>query len=744
MYRKIAFTLLYAVLLCLAAATFVEKSRGTDFVRLHIYGSAWFSLLWAVFTLAGVACLVRSRERRASVVALHASFVLILAGALLTHLFSAQGSLHLRVGETSDTYRPEGAAGELRTASLPFAVRLDTFRIVFHEGTDAPADYISEVTVVDGTGRLPARISMNHILTYRSTRFYQASYDADGRGTLLAVNRDPWGTGVTYAGYALLFVSLLWMLLDPRGRFRALLRHPLLRRGLPVLAIALLPALPSRGAPTLPAAQADAMGRLFVEHGGRICPLRTLALDFTRKLHGAGSYAGLSAEQVLLGWVFWSSEWDEEPLIRVKSRTLRQAVGLDEYVPFRTFFASGPGGYLLGPLVMEYYAGQRDELHKAAAEIDDKLQLVFSLRRGTLFRLFPYAHGGRTRWLSPTSALPAGMEPRQARFVRGVFNGLYAACRQGDFAQFDTLVGQLAAYQRQNAGPSLPRPAAVRAERLYNAAPYVPWLCRLSLAGGLATLAFALWDLAGRGGRRRLSRGIRTAAAALLALTFAGLTALLVLRGLISGRLPMANGYETMLLLAWFVQMVALLTFRRLGLLLPFGLLLSGFFLLVSSLGLMDPQMSPMMPVLASPLLSVHVSLVMMGFALLAFTFLCGVTGLLLPALGPCREAGRRQAEALRIASQLFLYPALALLGAGIFTGAIWANTSWGSYWSWDAKEVWALITFLCYAVALHDRSLPWLRTARGYHWYVVAAFSTVLMTYFGVNYYLGGLHSYA
>ncbi len=743
MLKKTAFALLYLVMAAMGAATFVEKFHGTAFARLHVYGSAWFVLLWTALALTSVAYLVRRRVRRASVVALHASFVLILIGALLSHLLSVRGSIHLRTGETASTFTADDGRGGTTTARLPFALRLDTFRVVCHEGTDAPADYVSHLTLTDGGRSLPARVSMNRIFTYASTRLYQASYDADGRGSVLAVNRDPWGTGVTYAGYALLFASLLWMLLDPRGRFRRLLRHPLLRGGLVALALVALPCA-ARSATVLPEQTAARMGRLYVEYGGRICPLQTLALDFTRKIHGSDSYGGHTAEQVLLSWVFWSDEWDAEPVIRVKSRALRQLVGLDEYVPFRTFFTGRGGSYLLGPLVMQYYAGQRDELHKAAAEVDDKLQLVFALRRGTLFRVFPHTAGGRTRWYAPTEALPAGMERPCSLFVRGAFNRLNAEAGRADFASFEATVAQLAAFQRQYGGRSLPSPAAVRAERAYNALPSLAWLWRLDLAAGLATLVFALWQLAGRRAGRRLAAAVRYGSAGLLTLSLAWLSVLLVLRGIVSGRVPMSNGYETMLLLAWCTQLVALAFCRRVRLLAPFGLLLSGFFLLVSSLGMMDPQMSPMMPVLASPLLSVHVSLVMMSFALLAFTFLCGVAGLLVPALGRDRAAGHRQAEALRVLSQLFLYPAMALLGAGIFTGAIWANVSWGSYWSWDAKEVWALVAFLFYAVALHDASLPFLRSPRSYHWYMVAAFSTVLMTYFGVNYYLGGLHSYA
>jgi len=196
----------------------------------------------------------------------------------------------------------------------------------------------------------------------------------------------------------------------------------------------------------------------------------------------------------------------------------------------------------------------------------------------------------------------------------------------------------------------------------------------------------------------------------------------------------MSNGYETMLTLAWFIMLLALLIYRRFPIVLIFGFLLSGFFLLVSHINQMDPQIGHLMPVLNSPLLSLHVSIIMMSFALLAMTFICGLTALCLPKLQ----------EQLQLLSQLMLYPALTTLGFGIFIGAIWANISWGTYWSWDPKEVWALITFMVYAVAVHGGSLPFLRQPKAYHTYMTLAFLTILMTYFGVNFFLGGMHSYA
>ena len=230
-----------------------------------------------------------------------------------------------------------------------------------------------------------------------------------------------------------------------------------------------------------------------------------------------------------------------------------------------------------------------------------------------------------------------------------------------------------------------------------------------------------------------------------LGISFLALSFALALRWIVSGTVPMSNGYETMLFMAWSVMLLTFIAYRRFHIILTFGFLMSGFFLLVSHISQMDPQISHLMPVLASPLLSIHVSVIMMSYALLSLTFICGLMALLLIVVrGKHAERLKEQLQSLQLLSQLFLYPAITTMGLGIFIGAIWANVSWGTYWSWDPKETWALITLMVYAVALHRKTIPALGKPINYHVFMVFAFLTILMTYFGVNYFLGGMHSYA
>lgn len=304
------------------------------------------------------------------------------------------------------------------------------------------------------------------------------------------------------------------------------------------------------------------------------------------------------------------------------------------------------------------------------------------------------------------------------------------------------------AFQRTQAANVLPTDTAIEAEKIYNMVPFATILFMVNLTLGLCALALLIVRLTKNYSLKELPRGFKvvdSALSVLLFLSFVALTLCLTLRWIVSGTVPMSNGYETMLIVAWFVMLVALITYRKVNIVKMFAFLLSGFFLLVSHIAQMDPQITHVMPVLNSPLLAIHVSIIMMGYALLAFTFVCSLTSLVLYLLHrQSTDVQQQNIKALQMLSMLFLLSALVALCYGIFIGAIWANISWGQYWSWDPKETWALITLMVYAVPVHFFYSKHQHAPLFYHIYMLLAFSTVLMTYFGVNYFLGGMHSYA
>ena len=481
--------------------------------------------------------------------------------------------------------------------------------------------------------------------------------------------------------------------------------------------------------------------------------MQTFAIDFTKKLYGAQSYKGLTAEQVLTGWIFWGEEWMNEPIIKVKNGDLKQTLQLPDYVSAGFFFDKDMGGYTLGPYIKEYYEGNKDKFHTQASALDERIQLVMDLRRGTLLKIFPIkSDNGKTAWYAPTADLPSSLDYKERSYIQYVFTLLYDYAEANRQDSISHTLDKMQALQLKNGGASIPSKKQTTAERTYNRIPFATILFILCLTMGVLSFLYTVTRICRQcrlesnhdpraTQRTRADIIVRRFSRLVMAAAFASLTYCEYLRWTISGTIPMANGYETMLFVAWTVMLLSLLLSFRFPIMLTCGFLMSGFFLLVSHISQMDPQITHVMPVLNSPLLSIHVSIIMMGFALLSLTFINAITALTVKLIN--RDA-TRQMTALQSLSLLFLYPAAATLGIGIFVGAIWANISWGEYWGWDPKEVWALITFMVYAVALHPKTLPALRRPVAFHVFMLLAFLTILMTYFGVNYVLGGMHSYA
>lgn len=754
MVKKIIFILYILVLVCMAAATIVEKSQGTDYAHAHYYGAWWFILIWAVLAALGAFYIIKRKVKCASTLALHLSFIIILAGALLTHISAKRGMIHLRIGQPTDTYMAQDEEQGMKEEKLPFSLCLQKFEAKMHDGTNAVADYSSKFTVIDGDDKSEGEVSMNNIYSHRSYRLYQSSYDEDGKGSVLAINADPYGIPVTYTGYVLLFISLVWMLFDPKGGYRKLLKSPLLKKGALITALILsmgnIQTLHAESATgnlqnaVLPKETAEKFGELHILYNDRICPVQTFALDFCKKIYGARSYQGLTAEQVLSGWVFYGNTWANEPFIKIKSGEMKTAMNLPDYASLNTFFNREMGGYTIGQYVQEYYNGQQDKFHQQAADIDGKIQIIMELREGISLKVLPYTFtknvkatkdhpfikAGTTTWFSPVDKLPQAVEHQHALYIRNVFSLLNGDVKAGYTSRVNEFFVKMKKYQEVSSGNSLPTATQYKAERINNAFPFATILFMANLTLGFIALFYAIYRMT----KKKEIKALNIALPILLGVSFLALTFGLALRWIISGNIPMSNGYESMLTVAWFVMLISILMQLRIRIVMVFGFLISGFFLLVSHINQMDPAIGQMMPVLNSPLLSIHVSIIMMSYALLSLTFICGIMGISL----------RSHGEELQALSRIFLYPALTTMGFGIFIGAIWANVSWGNYWSWDSKETWALITFMIYAVVVHTQSLPVFRKPLVYHIYITLAFLSIAMTYFGVNYFLTGMHSYA
>jgi len=487
------------------------------------------------------------------------------------------------------------------------------------------------------------------------------------------------------------------------------------------------------------------LGRLWVDYQGRISPIQTLANDFTIKLTGKPRYNNASGEQVFFGWLFFHDKWQHEPMFKLKSAELQGIAGTKNNYAAIAEFIDAAGRNKLEPYYQLMYGSNNYKgWLKEAVNLNDKFYLIEMLQSGSLLKVFPLQNEtGNLQWYAPNMDIPAQADSMDNVFVQHFFPHFYEALLQGNAVAAAMYVDKLIEFQRQKAGDILPSASRLKAEQIFNRIRIFSLLFKVCLTMGSLSLLFFIFQNF-KSSLYKFNFSIERFFFVTLWIVFVATTIGLGLRTYIGGRFPLSNTFETMLLLAWISQLTGILMRRYSFLIVAFAFLLSGFTLLVAHIGAMSPYITPLVPVLKSPLLSIHVLTIMVAYGLCGFMALNSVTALTVRLLGNKNDISRAYIKRMKETNELFMYPATFLMGAGIFIGAIWANMSWGRYWGWDPKEVWALITFLLMGFTFHDKTLSWFRKPLFYHVFVLIILLSVLMTYFGVNYILGGIHSYA
>lgn len=725
------------IILILITATIVESSKGTAFVRQHIYTSAWFVVLWAALAVVAAVYIVLRKNKSnvsTSVLLVHASFLVILLGAFTSWTMAESGTIHLRQNETTSTMKDE----EGKTKELGFEVSLKNFNVVNYPGTDAPMDYVTTLTA----NTQEIKVSMNNIGSFNGYRFIQSGYDSDMQGTTLGVYHDPWGIGITYTGYALLFISLIATMASKKTRMRHLYRKALSLQGAKAWAVTALLAVSSFATPAnaqemvkIDGDIADDFGKICVLYNSRITPINTVATSFVTKLCGKPTWDGLSSNQVFAGWIFDVPYWETVKMIEIKEKKAQELLGINgKWASFDDFWDNYNNYKLDAPLKKAYKDGDT-KLQKQLRDADEKFNIIRMLYGGEMLKMFPYAgKQGHMQWFAPGQPLGnLKLDEKELVFIKKSMDYLAESIITGDKARAEEIAKKIYSYQHVRGKAVVPTKFRIYTETFYNKtnAQRLPVMLYLTLSLLLAIVSTLSLN------NEKLKK-TRLVSSVLTWVMLLHTTLLLALRWFVSGHLPMSNGYETMQFMAWATLIVTLVMQKRFLPVKQFGPLLSSFALLVAMITDGNPQITQLMPVLQSPLLSVHVMVIMFSYALFGLTALIGLQGLI--AHHRKQEEKEQQLAAL---SQFLLYPAVALIAIGIFIGAIWANVSWGRYWSWDSKETWALITMLIYSAPLHA-DIKWLRKAQHMHIYMLLAFLSVLMTYFGVNYFLSGMHSYA
>ena len=717
----------------MAVATVLEKLYGAQFAHDNVYLSPPVIALWGMASFFSLWYMLRVKLwKRAATFMLHLSFIVILIGALTTHLSGSNGKIHLRTDAPSTT---EMETADNRKVVLPFSVELRDFHLQYYEGTSSPSNFVSDITIEKNNVRRQATISMNKVFWFMGYTFCQAGYDTDGRGSYLSVSVDPYGVTVTYLGYVWLLLSIILFFFQKRSQFKVLLKSVVFtRKGLAVVLLCSSTWAMQAAPHVLPAHVAEEFGNLYVYYNHRVAPLSSLAQDFTVKIYGRKTYKGLTPEQVLTGWIFYYDDWKNERMVKIKGDKVKELLGLATRYAAATDFIDNKGYKLDAAL----FNGDNNYGYIALA--NEKFNIISSLATGTLLKIFPYQESGsRTvEWFSPADRLPPGMPYDQSVFMSNVFSRLSLHVVQRDWEATRNLIGKLRNYQQREAEGFIPSECRFQAEQVYYKLNFDKPVYMLSLLLGFVLFTVYVSRMSVG---KDVNRTVEIVTWILAGCICVYLTVEIALRWFVSQHVPLSNAYETMCFMAWAVMCSTLYLTRYFRLALPFGFMIGGLALVAANIGESATKITNLTPVLHSPLLSVHVMLIMCAYSLLAFILFVGLAAVSLKLIG---KQTLDQIVFLQKFSSLLLYPAVFMLAIGVFIGAIWANMSWGRYWAWDPKETWALITLLIYSLPLHTKSLRHFQRPMFFHVYCVLAFFCVLATYFGVNLFLGGLHAYS
>jgi len=646
----------------------------------------------------------------------------------------------------------------IRNYQLPFELRLDKFELERYPGSNSPSSFASEVTVIDNQAnkQFPYRIFMNNVLDYGGFRFFQSSYDADEQGTILSVNHDYWGTLVTYIGYFLLFVTLLvsfftktrfmrinLMLKDVHAKRKVLLSKSV-ATGFLLLFSTIAIAQPQ----VADKDHATEFGKLFVQNNaGRIEPVNTLSTKVLVKISKKSSFKGLSADQVLLAIVTNPQEWQEVPIIKVGEAEIRNILKVSgDYAAFKDFIGE-EGQYKLNRLVETAYQKKpalRSTLDKGLINVDERVNVFYSIVNGELLRIFPLENDDNYTWVGPRQLhehYGHGTEKGDLfeKYTMAIADGI----ERGDYTLAREHLEAIKQLQLTEGADVVPSPTKAKIEILYNKTNIFKTLFPVYLVLGAILVGIFLIQIFYP---NREFRVLAKILFVLMAISFVLQTSGLAARWYISGHAPWSNGYESMIYISWATILAGFLFRNRSGAVLGVTAMLAGITLLTAHMSWLNPELTNLVPVLKSYWLTFHVATITASYGFLGLGCLIGLLNLCIMIFRNKKnmEMVNLTLKELMLITEMSLAVGLVLLVIGNFLGGIWANESWGRYWGWDPKETWTLVTVILYTFTLHLVLIPSLRNTFTFSFFSFISFGAVLMTYFGVNYYLSGLHSYA
>ncbi|MDR3653154.1 MAG: cytochrome c biogenesis protein CcsA [Paludibacter sp.] len=685
---------------------------------------------------------------------------------------------------------------------LPFSITLRSFQLDRYPGSNSPSSYASEITVTDKEMKTerPFRIYMNNILNYRGYRFFQSSYDTDEKGTVLSVNHDYWGTLITYIGYFLMTLGMILTLFNKNSRFRSILKLSnelqkkrkagklVLLAGLILLSGSMFAA----GTETSEKSHINQLNGLLIqdEVQGRIEPFNTFASDVLRKVYKKTSFNKMPAAEVLLGMSANPTSWQNEPIIKVANPQLSKELGaVNNYISYNQLFDFNNGGaYRLKDKIDKVYQKEqstRNEYDKELINVDERVNICYQIFDGNFLALFPIPGNENGKWNTAKTIMTESPHGTQAcPFLSTGGNGMTAPAGMGGMSkeQIDSLMGKasistlsnnspemlisnylkaakgaftsgnwevaneklalIKSYQLTNGGNNLPSQTKINLEIFYNNLNIFVLLAMIYALIGFSLLTLYLVDIFNT--KSGLDKYLNFAFYPFL-LVFVLYTAGLIARWYISNHAPWSNGYESMIFVGWAASLSGLIFSRKSPITLAITGILSSIALLVAAMSWMNPEITNLVPVLKSYWLIIHVAIITTSYGFLALGALLGFLNMVLMIASSKKKSVRLKYSIQEISYiiEMTLIVGLFMLTVGCFIGGVWANESWGRYWGWDPKETWALVSILIYSAILHLRNIPKLNNQFVLSSLSLIGFSSIIMTFFGVNYYLSGMHSY-
>ncbi|ESU28657.1 Cytochrome c assembly protein [Flavobacterium limnosediminis JC2902] len=663
----------------------------------------------------------------------------------------------------------------------PFKVKLNDFIASKYPGTDKSySAFESKVTVEDTEqkNKFDARIFMNNILDYRGYRFFQASFDPDEKGTVLSVNHDFWGTWVTYIGYFLLFAGMLGILFVKDSRFGDLKRKLEKVKAKKAALTTVIMLFFSMGMmaqhqqqheqPMMPTEKqidslisrykvseehASKFGRLIVQdQGGRMKPLNTFSSELLRKVSKSDSYKGMNSDQVFLSMTQFPQVWYNVPIIFIKkgNDSIHNMIGAEKgakYVSLMKFFDE-KGNYKLSPYLDEAYkAPVPNQFQKDFMETDKKVNLLYSALSGQILKVFPIPFDKNNKWVSHLELNEAGLTGIDSLFTKNVIplylSSLDEVPTKKDYKAAETFLDGLIKFQKKYGKEVYPSEEKINSEILYNKYDIFKKLYSWYMIAGVLMFLFVIVKIFNSG---KIINTLVKVSHVFIGLFFIMHTVGLIARWYISGHAPWSDAYESMIYVGWATMLFGLVFGRKSELTVSSTAFVAAMILMIAHWNWMDPAIANLQPVLNSYWLMIHVAVIVASYGPFTLGMILGIVSLLLMLL--TNEKNKKKMELnireITIINEMALTVGLVMLTIGNFLGGQWANESWGRYWGWDPKETWALISIMVYAFVIHMRFVPALRGKWVYNLMSVFAFYSIMMTYFGVNFYLTGLHSYA